>query len=314
MGNDGYSAFRARGVERRFTCFVAKSEHERRRGRLGPQDDVIRGPESEEEPEATRTELPFAYSSFDVLSGEQKAIKRQETLEWRRMLQTLLPVATAHHLVDANYAEIARNFDLPIVFIVDGDSHVREGIRATLEKEGRVIEDFADCGAFLEAYRPGREGCLLIDACLPGINGIELLERLRSVGYRLPTIMIASNGNVSMVVRAMKAGASDFLEKPVGCGELLASVEHALVQSRDIISLAAWRKDACNRVATLTPRQRQIMELVVAGHPSKNIAADLCISQRTVESHRASIMEKTCSKSLPGLARLALLAEWSIAE
>jgi two-component system CheB/CheR fusion protein len=164
---------------------------------------------------------------------------------------------------------------------------------------------------FLEAYRPGREGCLLIDAYLPGMNGLELLQRLGDAGHRLPAIMITGNSDVPMAVRAMKAGASDFIEKPVGRSELLASVERALELSRDSSKLFAWREAAAHHVAGLTARERQIMELVLAGQPSKNIAADLRISQRTVENHRASIMKKTGSKSLPALARLALAATWN---
>jgi two-component system CheB/CheR fusion protein len=109
-----------------------------------------------------------------------------------------------------------------------------------------------------------------------------------------------------MAVQAMKAGAMDFIEKPVSSGELLASIERALEQSRDATKLSAWREEAAKRIAGLTPRQREIMELVLAGHPSKNIAADLGISQRTVENHRAAIMKKTGATSLPGLARFAL--------
>jgi two-component system CheB/CheR fusion protein len=120
--------------------------------------------------------------------------------------------------------------------------------------------------------------------------------------------MITGNSDVPMAVRAMKEGASDFIEKPVGRGELLAAVESALERSRDSGKLQAWQEEAASHVASLTPRQRQIMELVLAGYPSKNIAADLGISQRTVENHRASIMEKTGAKSLPALARLALAA------
>ena len=146
------------------------------------------------------------------------------------------------------------------------------------------------------------------------MNGLELLQRLRDAGHRLPAIMITGNSDVPMAVQAMKAGASDFIEKPIGSSELLASVERALEQSRDSSKLSAWREAAANHVADLTPRQRQIMELVLAGHPSKNIAADLGISQRTVENHRASIMKKTGSKSLPALARLALAAAWSGAD
>ena len=126
--------------------------------------------------------------------------------------------------------------------------------------------------------------------------------------------MITGNSDVHMAVQAMKAGASDFIEKPVGRSELLAGVERAVEQSRDANKLAAWREAAANHVAGLSARQRQIMELVLAGQPSKNIAADLGISQRTVENHRAAIMKKTDSKSLPALARLALAAAWTGAD
>jgi two-component system CheB/CheR fusion protein len=106
----------------------------------------------------------------------------------------------------------------------------------------------------------------------------------------------------------MKAGAADFIEKPINRGELLASVERALEQSRDSNKLFAWRAAAAKHVAGLSRRQRQVMDLVLAGHPNKNIAADLGISQRTVENHRALIMKKTGSKSIPALARLAIAA------
>ena len=177
-----------------------------------------------------------------------------------------------------------------------------------LEDDGRTVEDFADCEAFLDAYRPGREACLLIDAYLPGMSGLELLQRLSDEGHRIPAVMITGNADVKMSVEAMKAGASDFIEKPIGREELLASVERALEHSQDASKRIAWREDAASHLEGLTPRQKQIMELVLAGHPSKNIAADLGISQRTVENHRAAIMKRTGVKSLPALARLAVAA------
>ena len=140
------------------------------------------------------------------------------------------------------------------------------------------------------------------------MKGLELLQRLSDDGHRLPAIMITGNSDVPMAVQAMKAGAVDFIEKPIGRADLLASVDRALEQSRDSSKLTAWRENAASHVAGLTARQRQIMDLVLAGHPSKNIAADLGISQRTVENHRASIMKKTGAKSFPALARLALAA------
>ena len=196
----------------------------------------------------------------------------------------------------------------PVIFIVDDDAGVRASLRAVLEDAGRIVEDYAACEAFLDAYRPGREGCLLIDAYMPGMGGLELIRRLTDRGDLLPAIMITGSGDVALAVQAMKAGASDFIEKPLSNSDLLASVERALRQSHNSRELSAWRETAADCIASLTVRQRQIMDLVLAGHPSKNIATDLGISQRTVENHRASIMKKTGSKSLPALARLALAA------
>ena len=109
----------------------------------------------------------------------------------------------------------------PIIFIVDDDSHIREGLREMLEESGRIVEDFATCEAFFSAYHPGREACLILDAYLPGMDGLELLRRLRVVGHKLPTIMITGNSDVPMAIRAMKAGAVDFIEKPIHRKELL---------------------------------------------------------------------------------------------
>jgi two-component system, chemotaxis family, CheB/CheR fusion protein len=197
----------------------------------------------------------------------------------------------------------------PTIFVVDDDSAVRQAIRDLLQQDGRTVEIYSSSEAFLEAYRPGRQGCLLIDARMPGMGGLELLRRLKSEGNRLPAIMITGQGDVPMAVEAMKAGAADFIEKPIGRGELFASIERALEQTRDSAKSSGRREVAATRLAGLTVRQRQIMELVLAGHPSKNIAADLGISQRTVENHRAAVMKKTGSHSLSALIRLALAAD-----
>jgi two-component system CheB/CheR fusion protein len=231
-----------------------------------------------------------------------------------QVIQRLLATPRAMPIARAPQPGEAASSLAPVIFIVDDDREIRYGFRAVLEEAGRTVEDYASCEEFLEAYRPGREACLLIDAYLPGMSGLELLQRLRDEGHKLPAIMITGNSDVSMAVQAMKAGASDFIEKPIGRSELLASVERALGQSRDSSKLFAWREAAANHVANLTQREREIMELVLAGHSSKNIAADLHISQRTVENHRASIMNKTGSKSLPALARWAMAASWSGAD
>jgi two-component system, chemotaxis family, CheB/CheR fusion protein len=194
------------------------------------------------------------------------------------------------------------------VIIVDDDDLVREAIRAVLEDDGRVVETYPSCEAFLEGFHSDRPACLLIDAYLPAMSGLELLEKLHIDGNSLPAIMITGNADVPMAIKAMKAGALDFIEKPIGRDELLASIERALELSHDSEKLLEWRATAAGHLAGLTPRQRDVMERVLAGQPSKNIAADLGISQRTVENHRAGIMKRTGSKSLPALARLALLA------
>ncbi len=196
----------------------------------------------------------------------------------------------------------------PVIFVVDDDKRIREALRSVLEDDGRTVEDFASCEDFLEAYRPGRQSCLLIDAYLPGMNGLELLQRLSDDGHRMPSVMITGKADVGMAVQAMKAGASDFIEKPISREELLSCVERALEHAQDASKLVAWREAAAGHFEGLTQRQKQIMELVLAGHPSKNIAADLGISQRTVENHRAAIMKRTGVKSLPALARLAVAA------
>jgi two-component system CheB/CheR fusion protein len=197
---------------------------------------------------------------------------------------------------------------LPAIFVVDDDQTVREALRDLLVAHGRTVETYESGEAFLAAYRSGQEGCLLVDAQLPGMSGLELLELIKGDRHHLPAIMITGHGDVPMAVQAMKAGAADFVEKPIGYRELLASVERALEQAGDTAKASAWKETAQNSIAGLTDRQRQVMELVLAGHPSKNIAADLGVSQRTVENHRAAVMKKTGSRSIPALIRLVLAA------
>ncbi len=195
-----------------------------------------------------------------------------------------------------------------VVFVVDDDDDVRSALTDVLEADGRAVAGFPSAEAFLERFRDRDGDCLLVDAALPGISGIDLLERLRAGGHHLPAIVITGQSDVGTAIRAMKAGAADFIEKPVGRPALLASIAHALEGSRDAAEITARADAAAARIAGLTPRQREIMTLVLAGHPSKNIAADLGISRRTVENHRASIMHRTGAASLPALARLALAA------
>jgi two-component system CheB/CheR fusion protein len=263
-------------------------------------------------------QIPFIILTGDISTEALRNIALHDCVQFNkpvklreltRAIEKLLakaPAAPEAQPVRPVEASIAS--DRAKIFVVDDDDRVREAIRAVLEDDGRVVESYVSCEAFLEAYRPGTDACLLIDAYLPGMSGLELLRKLRSDGHRLPSIMITGNSDVAMAVEAMKAGALDFIEKPIGRDELIAGVERALTMSQDSHKLQEWREAAATHLAGLTPRQREVMERVLAGEPSKNIAADLGISQRTVENHRASIMKRTGSKSLPALARLALVA------
>jgi two-component system CheB/CheR fusion protein len=268
--------------------------------------------------------IPVIVLTGDISTSTRRDIARHDCVQLNKpvrlkelthAVQCLLPASrSATHFPPTLHATEEHNNHGQVIFVIDDDNHIREGIRKVLEADGRTVEDFATCEAFLEAYHPGREACLLVDAYLPGMSGLELLQHLSHSSHRLPAIMITGNGDVSMAVQAMKAGALDFIEKPFHHSDLCASVDRALEQSRDSSESLAWREAAANHIAALTPRQRQIMDMVLAGHPSKNIAADLGISQRTVETHRASIMKKTGVKSLPALARLALAAAEKVAD
>jgi two-component system CheB/CheR fusion protein len=225
--------------------------------------------------------------------------------ELTRVVAHLLPIRDPSEKA----AAIEGGEETRLVYVVDDDADIRSSLRYVLEEDGKTVESFADAESFLAAYQAGNEGCLLIDANLPGMSGIELLESLHTAGNLMPAIVFTGNGDVAMAVAAMRAGALDFIEKPVARDVLLESIDRALRQSHDSELVKHEREAAARKIAGLTPRQLQIMELVLAGHPSKNIAADLGISQRTVENHRAAIMRKTATKSLPGLARLAVVAE-----
>ncbi len=197
------------------------------------------------------------------------------------------------------------------IHIIDDDAFLRDSIRQSLEGQGWQLVDHASAEDFLDTPRAAGQGCLLIDAYLPGMGGIDLLHYLRQTGVTTPAIVMTGSSDVPVAVAAMRAGAADFIEKPVSRADLVASIHLALERAEDDTKLAAWHLDAAKHLAGLTERQRQIMAMVLAGHPSKNIAADLGISQRTVEHHRAAIMRRTGARSIPALARIALLAEWN---
>ena len=233
---------------------------------------------------------------------------------------TLLEIASKGHVhlyKPANPRNLIRQIDsmlaagrstTPAVFVVDDDLEIREAMREMLEMHGYRTEVFASAVSFLNAYSPGRSGCLLADARMPGMGGLELIERLTKMQAPLRIIVITAYGDIAMAVKAMKAGAFDFLQKPANQKELLDCIERALNSSPEDPEHNSIRQTAMATIESLTARQRQILQLVLAGHPSKNIAADLQISQRTVDNHRAAIMRKTGARSLSALIRIALSA------
>ncbi len=199
--------------------------------------------------------------------------------------------------------------DVPgTVYIVDDDAEVRGLLREVLEQSGYIVKCFASGADLLAEEPPGGRGCLLVDLIMPGMSGIELIQRLEAAANEAPVIVISGHADVSLAVEAMKAGARDFLEKPVRCDALLASIERALTVAQKSTGVADRRREAAVKIARLTRKQQQILNLVVAGHPSKNIAADLGISQRTVDNHRAAIMRKIGAKSIAGLIQKVICA------
>ena len=197
----------------------------------------------------------------------------------------------------------------PVTYVIDDEPHVCEAIRNLLTAHGREVEDFLNAEDFLAVYSKGRPGCLLVDAHLPGLSGIGLLGELRARGDNLPVILITGDGDIGLAVAAMRAGACDFITKPVGRDALMESIDRAAEQSHTIRIADVAQAEAAACHAALTARQKEVMDMVLAGAPSKNIAADLGISQRTVENHRAEIMHRMGVRSLPELARKVLMIE-----
>lgn len=265
--------------------------------------------------------IPVIILTGDISTETLREIARQDCIQLNKPVKLNELTQAIERLLSKSLTAVCSPATRPTdsaptpgsatIFVVDDDEQLRDAVRSVLEDDGRNVEVFATAEIFLAGYHAVGDACILIDANLPGMSGLELLHHLNAKDHRLPAIMITGDGDVPMAVQAMKAGARDFVEKPIGREELLACIDRALEQSHDSNKLSAWRANAAQQVAGLTPRERQIMDLVLAGQPSKNIAADLRISQRTVENHRASIMKKTGSKSLPALARLALAAAWT---
>jgi two-component system, LuxR family, response regulator FixJ len=190
------------------------------------------------------------------------------------------------------------------VFVVDDDPAVRDSLKWLLSSVNMTVETFASAAEFLAAYRPEHTGCLLVDVRMPGMSGLELQEELRARSCNLPVIIITGHSDVQMAVRAMKAGAFDFIEKPFNDQSLLDLVQKAVDQSRQVSRELSEQAEIRQRLDLLSPRERQVLDLVTDGEPNKRIAFLLGLSEKTVEAHRAKVMEKTRAGSLAELIRM----------
>jgi two-component system CheB/CheR fusion protein len=264
-------------------------------------------------------ELPAIVLTGDISTLAMRRISQQDVLHLakpvtvdrlNRALSDLLgPLSEAAvspaPIADGTAYPIAATAEATI-FLVDDDEQLRLSLRELLQEAGHEVHDYPSCEAFLADYVSGTAGCLLIDAYLPGMSGIELLQHLEAQREPLASIMITGHSDVTIAVAAMKSGAADFVEKPISGPDLLARIDAALARGNDRGSQSAEQEQQRARLATLTPRQQQVLDCVLAGMASKVIAYELGISQRTIESHRAAIMERLGAKSVPALVRFVL--------
>ena len=195
------------------------------------------------------------------------------------------------------------------VFIVDDDQAVREALGALLAAKRYKVETFASAEDFLAALQPGRTGCLVADVRMAGMSGLDLQRELGRRGQPIPTVIITGHGDVPLAVAALKAGAVDFLEKPFDSDAILASIEDSLRRAARRPETGFDHAEIAARAAGLSAREREVMDLVVAGHPNKGVAHRLGIAIRTVEIHRARVMEKLGARNLSELVRMAILLE-----
>ncbi len=194
------------------------------------------------------------------------------------------------------------------IFVVDDDPGVRQSLEMLIRAIGQSVETYASAGEFLDAYTSERPGCLVLDLRMPGMSGLELQEELGSRGSNLPVIFITAHGDVPTAVDAVKGGAIDFIQKPFRDQDLIEKIELALEQNERALEDSAERGDVQARVASLTSRERQVMDIVVDGKTNKAMATELRLSERTVEIHRARVMSKMGAESLADLVKMALRA------
>lgn len=196
----------------------------------------------------------------------------------------------------------------PAVFVVDDDVDMRALLRKLLMSVKFPVRTYDRAEAFLDDYDPKAPGCLLLDVCMPGMSGLELQDELRDRGCDIPIIMITAHGDVPMAVRTIKAGAIDLLEKPVREQVLLERIRAAIERDAQARRALAGKADIIARLASLTSREAQVLDLLAAGKANKTIAQELSLSPKTVESHRTRIMHKMQPESVVDLVRMTLTA------
>jgi two-component system, LuxR family, response regulator FixJ len=201
------------------------------------------------------------------------------------------------------------NHSTPTVFIVDDDEAVRSALRLLMKSAGYATVAFESAQEFLARYSAQQPGCLVLDVRMPGMSGMELQQELNRRGAIIPVIFISGHGDIPMAVEAMQAGAFEFLQKPFKDQDLLDRVSRALAADATGRAQQLEVEHIRTLLATLTPREREVLNMVVSGKPNKIMAADLNLSQRTVEVHRARVMEKMHARSLAQLVRMMLFVE-----
>lgn len=194
----------------------------------------------------------------------------------------------------------------PIVFVVDDDQALRTSLKWLIESVGLGVETYASAKEFMASYYPGRAGCLLLDVRMPGMSGLELQEHFAKNHINIPIIIITGHGDVPMAVRALKSGAVDFIEKPFNDELLLEGIRNALSIDEHRRQLQFQRAEIAARLAQLTPREHEVMDMVTEGKSNREIASALGVTSKTVEAHRARVMEKMEATSLAELVRMVM--------
>ena len=197
----------------------------------------------------------------------------------------------------------------PTVFVVDDDEAVRTSLRLLLKSVGLQVETFSSAQEFLDQFDPDRAGSLVLDIRMPGVSGLELQQQLNERHSIMPIVFITGHGDVPMAVEAMQAGAVDFIQKPFRDQDLIDRINRALEKDKAMRGELRERDEIRRRMGQLTPREREVLELVTQGKANKVIAGDLNVSQRTVEIHRARVMEKMGAASLAHLVRMVIEAQ-----